>query len=238
MTIDEYRDEIKMKLTGGVLKLEIADDTLDKIINSSLREIQRYIDTTKIITIPYSACIDLTEYNVYTVTAVYRAESYMGNASSGEASYADPVYLSAWQFLGGGSYGSTSIENFGLNYAAYATTQQIRNTLSTDLARYFDKSTNKLYINNTFGGITNITIEYIPEYKDVSEIDSIFWIDKLMRLAVANTKVVVGRVRSRYKQSNALWEQDGDTLLQEGNTELTELRADLQSSAMLAYPLD
>ena len=47
-----YRDEIRLALTGGVLDLEINDATLDKIVDSAFREIQRYIDITKFETIP------------------------------------------------------------------------------------------------------------------------------------------------------------------------------------------
>lgn len=39
MDITAYREEIRLKLTGGVLDIELNDETLDKIINSSLREI-------------------------------------------------------------------------------------------------------------------------------------------------------------------------------------------------------
>ena len=41
-----YRDEIKLLLTGNILDLELDDATLDKIINSALREIQRYISSS------------------------------------------------------------------------------------------------------------------------------------------------------------------------------------------------
>ena len=63
---------------------------------------------------------------------------------------------------------------------------------------------------------TKITVEYVPEYQDVSEIVSDYWIDQLMKMCIAYTKIVVGRVRSRYTQSGALWQQDGEAILQEG----------------------
>lgn len=52
------------------------------------------------------------------------------------------------------------------------------------------------------------------------------------------TKIGLGRVRTRFKQTNALWEQDGETLLNEGNEELKELREVLRTNATLFYPLD
>ena len=41
MQMDAYVDEIKLALTGGVLDLEVDDSTLQKIVNSALREVQR-----------------------------------------------------------------------------------------------------------------------------------------------------------------------------------------------------
>jgi ribosomal protein L10 len=57
-------------------------------------------------------------------------------------------------------------------------------------------------------------------------------------MAVAQTKVAVGRVRSKFKQSNALWVLDGDSLLEEGKTELTNLRQELKDSTQLVYGID
>ena len=82
---------------------------------------------------------------------------------------------------------------------------QIRNTLSTDLAFRFDRNSNLLYINTSSGTPTYITIEYIPRYDSVEEIESDFWIDVLLKLSLALTKITLGRIRTRYTQSNALW---------------------------------
>ena len=51
-------------------------------------------------------------------------------------------------------------------------------------------------------------------------------------------KVALGRIRTRFTQSNALWTQDGETLLQEGNEELKELREILRVNSTLFYPVD
>ena len=88
------------------------------------------------------------------------------------------------------------------------------------------------------GAPKNITIEYVPRYENVEEITSDYWIDVLMRMCVATTKITVGRIRSRYKQSGALWTQDGDQILQEGINELSQLRESLQRDSQLCYPVD
>ena len=54
MTNTEVREEVKLMLTGKILNLELEENVLDAIIQSSLRELQRYITSTKIVTIPFS----------------------------------------------------------------------------------------------------------------------------------------------------------------------------------------
>jgi hypothetical protein len=81
LTLEEYREEIKLKLTGYILEIELDDDTIDKIIYSALREMQRYFSATNLITIPFSKCIDLSnltdpfgsEVKISSVSRVYRA---------------------------------------------------------------------------------------------------------------------------------------------------------------------
>lgn len=86
-----FRDEIKIRLTGGLLDLELSDESLDKIIQISLREIQRYICSTKIVTVPFSRCIDLSKYKVSSVSRIYRAEGFIDTTST-ESGMVDPMY--------------------------------------------------------------------------------------------------------------------------------------------------
>lgn len=244
MVLSDYRDEIKLKLTGDLLETELDDNTIDRIIKSSLRELQRYITSSNLITIPYNSCIDLSQVkdkdgknlNVNSVIMVYRTEDLSGGGSSA-GSMSDPMQVAQWQLLSG--MGNLNyFQDAVYNYSAWSTLEQIRNTTSTDLAFKFDKSTNKLYINVSEGTPSMITIEYIPVFDDVKEVTSDYWIDILMRLSLAQTKVALGRIRTRYVQSNALWSQDGDTILQEGKEELDNIRQMLLDNTELTYPID
>lgn len=239
MDIGAYRDEIRLKLTGNVLDFELDDSTLDRIINSALREVQRYIDTTKLITVPYSSCINMNQYaKVNSVSGVFRQQGYsiVPEAAQG-TDYADPMYLGMWQMLSGNG-NLYNLNDWGYSYAAWNTALQTRNTIATDLVFRFERDTGNLYISCGFDRPEFITIEYIPRYDNVSEITSDFWIDIITKLSVALTKQIVGRIRSRYTQTGAIWEQDGDTLLQEANDELTKIREDLKASTQLVYPVD
>ena len=59
MKLQDYISEIKLELTGGLLELEITDETIAALVNKAFREIQRYIDIPKLITVPFASCIDL-----------------------------------------------------------------------------------------------------------------------------------------------------------------------------------
>ena len=214
-------------------------------IKSSLRELQRYITSSNLITVPYKSCIDLSNaedtngetLHVNSVIMVYRTEDLSGNGTSTTSAMSDPMQVAQWQLLSG--MGNLNyFQDAVYNYSAWTTLEQIRNTTSTDLAFRFDKSTNKLYINVSEGTPNNITIEYIPVFQDVSEVTSDYWSDILLRLSLAQTKVTLGRVRTRYVQSNALWSQDGDTILQEGKEELENIRQMLLDNSELCYPVD
>ena len=244
MDRQSYIDEIKFRLSGGVLDLELDDTAFDRLLNSSFREVQRYIDSTKLVTIPYSNCIDLSSVNnghINSVARVFRSEGYMNTSVDGLSSTGtypvDPMYASQWQLLSGVG-NLQNFSDYALNYAAWNTMLQIRNTTSTDLAFRYDRFDNKLYVNVSSGIPKYITVEYVPRFDDVSEVISDYWIDIIIRMAVAIGKITLGRIRSRYTQSNALWQQDGQLILNEGKAELDELREKLQISTQLCYPID
>lgn len=238
MDMQALKEEILLKLTGDVTEFELSDSTLTRIINSSLREVQRYIDTFKMITVPFRSCIDLSEHNVSAVIGVRRSEGYMVEADTeNSAATMDPLYASQWQLLSG--MGNISyLTDYAHNYASWNTLLQIRNTTSTDLAHFYDKTANKLYINVSCGAPDSVTVLYIPRFNDVSEITSDYWNDVLVRLSVATAKITVGRVRTKFTQTNALYALDGDKLLEEGTTELNNLRTELKADTQLVYGID
>lgn len=237
MVMQAYIDEIKLKLGGDILDLELSDEAIAKLVSAAVRECQRYIDTTKLVTVPFSKCIDLSEYEVSSVSRVFRTTGFTspGVDESGVSATTDPMYLSMWQTVAGGN-NVYDTSNWAYNYGSWNTMLQVRNTLSTDLQFRFDKHTNLLYI-NTLDTPEKITVEYIPVYRDVSEICSDYWIDMIMNLSIALAKVTIGRVRKKFSQSNALWSVD-TSILDEGTTELADLRDRLKAENQLVYGID
>lgn len=249
MRLADYVSEIKLELTGGVLELEITDETIASIVNKAFREIQRYIDIPKLVTVPFASCIDLGPwtdkdgkkhdgFKCSSIVKVYRTEGYTGNSTTdGKSLMNDPMYMQQWMIYsnGGSMY---NLDNYVMNFLSYNTLLQMRNTISTDLSWKEDKEGKKLYINCAYDAPKMITIEYIPVYQSVEEIEDDYWTDQISRLSLALTKITLGRIRSYSTQTNAIWALDGDTLLQEGNAEAQDIRQRLVDNMNFMYPID
>ena len=240
MTKNDVVEELKLELTGQVLELELDDSTLDLTINKALRELQRYWDETTLVTIPYASCINyagtpLEESS--SIVRVYRTVGVGNSEDAGNSVTMDPMYAQQWMvFSNAGTM--YNLQDYVMNYAAWSTLSQVRNTMSTDLAFREDKHACKLYINNNISSPGNITVEYIPKLRSVEDIKSDYWKDVLVRMSLDLVKIQIGRIRTKFTQSNALWTLDGDKLLEEGNTDLKELREILRANSNMVYPID
>ena len=238
MKLEDIIDEIKLELTGYLLDMEITDETLVSVIKKALRELERYWDETSMISCPFASCIDLNgeffKEKVSSIVKVYRTEGSGDN--SGISVMNDPIQMAQFAIFsnGGTMY---NLQDYVMNYASWMTMYKIRNTISTELSFKEDRHNKKLYINN-YNAPSMVTIEYIPKLKSVEDVQSDYWIDILIKYCVALTKVVLGRIRTRFTQSNALWNQDGDKILEEGNSELKELREILRVNSNMVYIID
>jgi hypothetical protein len=229
MKREQYIQDIILQLGGQGVKIELMEnDQISKLLDLSLSELQAYINITKLATLQYAPCIDLSECAVQTVQQVFRTDSYNDTGSN---ELLDAIYLS-FSALKGWSTDSMS------QYRSYLRTQQIKNTLKTDLSFRWDEMEKKLYVSANYPMPNRITIQYIPLFKDVEEINSTYWEDKLRRLALAHCKIVLGRIRGKYTLSNAPYTLDADTLLEEGNNELKDIRDQLQNNNDLVLPID
>ena len=240
MTKNDIVEEIRLELTGQVLEMELDDSTLDLTISKALRELQRYWDETTLVTIPYASCINyagtpLEESS--SIVRIYRTVGVGNSEDAGNSVTMDPMYAQQWMvFSNAGTM--YNLQDYVMNYAAWNTLSQVRNTISTDLAFREDKLACKLYINNNISSPGSITVEYIPKLRSVEDIKSDYWKDVLVRMSLDLVKIQIGRIRTKFTQSNALWTLDGDKLLEEGNTDLKELREILRANSNMVYPID
>lgn len=224
MTIQEYIDEVEFSLGAPVVNLEIKGYT-ERFIMRAFRELKRYISTPSFITVPYAGtAIDLSSYNVYTVINVMRNQPTYGTFIQD----ADVFSLAS------SYYNMNNIDN----YTNRMLILQQRNTISTDLDYLWNPDTKQLLISTNPPFPPALTIQYVKDFKDVSEVTDPYWVDILLRLSIAYSKQALGRIRSKYKLQGAQYDLDGDTLIQEANSEIETIRNHLIENCDINYPID
>lgn len=227
LKIDDYVRWIRLQLGGTVLKLE-CDESIPEIVEMAFNEIRNAITDIETLTLPFSTVIDLSGYNVANVHYIMRGTSN----SAGLTQLQDAMYL----YINQSNWALQS--NYAERVANAMLIQQNKAMLSTDLDFTFDKLNNKLYIHAQQLRPKSITIAYTREFASVEDIYEPFWQEKLRKLALALTKEVLGRIRSKYTANSSSYQLDGNTLLAEAQSELSDIRAFLDANSDVLFPID
>ena len=225
MKISEYVDQISFML-GFPANDNIENASVETAVLIAFREIKRYMRTPVDKTVPYATRIDLKKVGIVTKTVLYcqTAKPRIGLAmQSIDAGNVFQVAAAVNTYSGMGQTGSMNVDPILTQMAM----SQVRNALSTDFHWKFDVHNQVVYCTHRDPRPTHVTIRYVPDYQDVSEIELPLWQDYLMRLATANMKISLGRSRSKYKVEGSNVTLDGETLLTEGNAELEQIRQEL-----------
>ena len=200
---------------------------VEKAVLIAFRELKRYMKTPVDKTVPYSTRLDLVKLGIQTVKVLYVQAAYprigltLGTIDSGN------VFQVAAAVNTYSAIGQTSSLNIDPIMTEMAMAQ-VRNTLSTDFQWKYDVSNQVIYCAHRDPRPTQVTIRYVPDYKDVSEIKSDTWLDYLIRMSEANMKKSLGRSRSKYTVEGSNVSLDGEILLQEANAELEKIREELE----------
>ncbi|MBQ6627827.1 MAG: hypothetical protein IJH65_03250 [Methanobrevibacter sp.] len=103
MELKDYVEQIKFQLTGGILESELKDKDIEKIISFALKELNRYYDSTSLVTAEGASCIDLTKLQkennikISSVSNVYRTNP-VGSTSTTTGGTSDPMFVAQWNF--------------------------------------------------------------------------------------------------------------------------------------------
>lgn len=227
-TMKMYTDYVMKNLGNQILKIELSEEQVEEVVEMALGELTHYMNDTKSITVPYASVIDTSKWplKVSVVNYVMRGQSAIN-------------YLPMDQLSTSYIYGVTSGTNLSIDsIAAVMMAQQNLNAISTDLDFRFEKDEQKLYVTCNAVKPTSITVEYMPEYLNVDDIKEPYWQNYLKRFSLAMTKVILGRIRSKYQLNSSQYSLDGDTMLSEGNAELQEMRTTLQNNTDSLFVID
>ena len=227
MTMDEIKSEVQF-LMGIPANENVEDLEIERSILIAFRELKRYIRTPVDKTVPYSTRLNLSELNIHTRTvlnvfaAIPRIGLTMNTIDAGNV-FQIAAAVNKYSMIGNTT--SLNIDPIMTEMAM----AQVRNTLGTDFQWNFDKQNNVIYCAHRDPRPSVVTIRYVPDFQDVSEILGYTYIDYLVRMSVANYKLALGRTRSKYTVEGSNVTLDGETLLAEGNAELEAIRSELDN---------
>lgn len=226
MTMAEIVEQVSFML-GLPSNDNVENQEVEKAVLIAFRELKRYMKTPVDKTVPYAPRLDLVKLGIQTVKVLYVQAAYprigltLGTIDSGN------VFQVAAAVNTYSSIGQTSSLNIDPIMTEMAMAQ-VRNTLSTDFQWKYDVDNQVIYCAHRDPRPTQVTIRYVPDYKDVSEIKSNTWLDYLIRMSEANMKKSLGRSRSKYTVEGSNVSLDGEILLQEANAELEKIREELE----------
>lgn len=227
MRMEEIVDQISFML-GLPSNDNIEGVQIEKAVLIAFRELKRYMKTPVDKTVPFSTRIDLKKVGIVTNNVLYVQAAYprigltMSSIDSGN------VFQVAAAVNTYSAIGNTSSINIDPIMTEMAMAQ-VRNTLGTDFQWKYDPDNQVIYCVHRDPRPATVTVRYVPDYQDVSEIVSDTWLNYLIRMSEANVKISLGRSRSKYKIDGSNVSLDGDTLLAEANEELKTIREELEA---------
>lgn len=225
MNMSEIADQVSF-LLGLPTNRNTEDQQVERAVNIAFRELKRYMKTPVDKTVPYSTRLDLVKLGIDTINVLYVYAAYprigltMSTIDSGN------VFQVAAAVNTYSAIGQTSTINIDPIVTEMAMAQ-VRNTLATDFQWKYDIDNQVIYCAHRDPRPAQVTIRYVPNYHDVSEIKSQEWIDYLIRMSEAYMKKSLGRSRSKYTVEGSNVTLDGTILLDEANAELEAIREEL-----------
>lgn len=227
MTMDEIVEQVNFML-GLPANENIEGLQPEKAVLVAFRELKRYIRTCVDKTVPYQRRLDLDKLGIKTKKVLYVFAAYPRIGLTMNTIDAGNVFQVAAAVNTYSAIGQTSSLNIDPIMTEMAMAQ-VRNTLATDFQWKFDPYNNVIYCAHRDPQPTCVTIRYVPDLQDVSEIEGTTYLDYLIRMSIANMKIALGRTRSKYTIEGSNVTLDGNTLLEEGNAELEAIREELES---------
>lgn len=242
-TYSQYIQYIKYML-GAVPSnedsLEFMNDDLTEYIKIAFSEIEPYINVRKRKTFAWNtddsgAAIDFTKFDIRakSVTAVRRG-SEQGYLNTSNVSTIGTYYYGGWLMPIGGRFTADSDP-----YAMQALMLKGINEISGDKQFLFDYEKQLLFINFNMQYPKSVTVDYIPEYNDVQQIEDSYWQNIVQQYSLALVKIALSHLRGKYQQlQGAPFTLNVEKLSSEGLESREKILNELMDNNLLNYRFD
>ena len=225
MTMDEIIQQVSFML-GLPANENVEDLDIKQAVLIAFRELKRYMKSPVDKTVPFSTRVKLSDVGIKTKKVLYVYASYPRIGLTMSSIDSANVFQVAAAVKTYSAIGNTSTINIQPIMTEMGMAQ-VRNTLSTDFQWKHDPQNDVVYCTHRDPRPASITIRYVPDFEDVSELVNDTWMDYLIRMSTANMKIALGRSRSKYRIEGSNVSMDGEALLSEANAELESIRAEL-----------
>ena len=168
MRMEEIVDQVSFML-GLPANDNVEGLQLEKAVTIAFRELKRYMKTPVEKTVPFSTRIDLDAVGVKTtkVLSVQAAYPRIGlTMSSIDSGNVFQVAAAVNVYSAIGNTSSINIDPIMTEMAM----AQVRNTLGTDFQWKYDPDNQVIYCAHRDPRPSVVTVRYVPDYQDVSEI--------------------------------------------------------------------
>ena len=226
MTLDEIVKKVHFML-GSPKGPDCNDENIKQAVLIAFQDLKTYMKTPVNKTVPYAKRLDLIKLGIDTVKILYVQAAYprIGlTLSSIDAGNVFQVAAAANVYSQIGNTATLNIDPLVTEMAM----AQVRNTITTDFQWTYDITNQCIYCTHRDPIPAMVTIRYVPNFHDVSEILSETWINYLIRLSEAYMKLNLGRKKSKYTIEGSNVSLDGEILLNEANAQLDALHEELK----------
>lgn len=237
----ELIEAIKFELGGSVLRLEIDDDGFGKALDKSLRELGSHINIKlyKSVELDSNGMADIpVGWKVRSILNIYPTKLSEGSSATVGDSINDynpfvPFSKAfAWAPYSPGMYDRQILQQISIVGSMMGDRSD---KIISDYIYY--KSTNKLFVDTKVKVVTIEYTSYDVSLDVILEGSYSYWYNKLYYLFLANAKIVIGRIRSKFTVGSSPTSLDGERILEEGLEEHKTLIEDLITGSDTYRPM-
>lgn len=221
MTEENVSSYIKAMLGGSKVTVELEEDDLHEIVQHAIEVLRpRYSGIRYIQVNGANSPIDVSSHNIIEVVDVYEIQD------TGVSQLQSQMFMNPGIFI----FNS----DFKDNYIQYLTYKKLASSYqSVEKTTWkYDHVHQLLYLSKD----NTVVLKCLVQLRVVSDIEpESSWVAWFKDYCLALAKICVGRKRSKYTLSNAQYQLDGDTLINEGIADRDRLETEVKGLG--AFPV-
>lgn len=202
LTRKHLSDYITRMLGGGKVSVELDEEDLTEVIDHTLAALRGYYSGIRYIQVQGPGPVDLSAHNIVRIVGIVKTQNNIMNRLQQYIFGAPGIIV----------YDSSFRESY-ISYLIYQMTANQFEHMQNLTYKYIPPM---VYLSQSTTAVLKCVVS-TTNLTDIEETSE--WYRWAKDYALALSKIIVGRKRSKYTLSNSQYQLDGDVILQEGLTE-------------------